>query len=145
MTPRHAPGAKCLHHCILFIITFDLICNMTMFVQNGFWTLWGHTPLALALPLGLKSKLRMCSWNSHPKGYRLWKFQDFSLNGLGAMVWHYRRMDVRTDGGYHNIPAFSPKSLGIMNRLYRKWPNIQTKMYRLYRKMTIIVIFLYNL
>ena len=35
---------KVLHHCILLFITFDLICNMTMFVQNGFWTLWGHTP-----------------------------------------------------------------------------------------------------
>ena len=42
--PRHAPEAKCLLHCILLFITFDLICNMTMFVQNGFWTLWGHTP-----------------------------------------------------------------------------------------------------
>ena len=31
-----------LHHCILLFITFDLICNMTMLVNNGFWTLWGH-------------------------------------------------------------------------------------------------------
>ena len=49
VTLRHAPpppltsGAKFLHHCILLFITFDLICNMTMFVQNGFWTLRGHT------------------------------------------------------------------------------------------------------
>ena len=42
--PRHAPGVKCLHHCILLFITFDLICNMTMFVQNRFWTLRGHPP-----------------------------------------------------------------------------------------------------
>ena len=44
VTPRHAPGAKFLHRCILLFITFDLICNMTMFVQNGFWTLRGPTP-----------------------------------------------------------------------------------------------------
>ena len=44
LTPRHAPEAKLLHHCILLFIIFDLICNMTMFVQNGFWTLRGHTP-----------------------------------------------------------------------------------------------------
>ena len=37
-----------------------------------------------------------------------------SLNGLGAMVWHYGRTDVRRDGqGYHNIPAFSSKNAGI--------------------------------
>ena len=40
VTPRHAPGTKFLHHCILLFITFDLICNMTMLVQNEFWTLW---------------------------------------------------------------------------------------------------------
>ena len=40
----HAPGANFLHYCILLFITFDLICNMTVFVQNGFWTLRGHTP-----------------------------------------------------------------------------------------------------
>ena len=33
--------AKFLHLCILLLITFDLICNMTMFVQNGLWTLRG--------------------------------------------------------------------------------------------------------
>ena len=49
--PRHAPGATFLHHYILLSITFDLICNMTMFVQNGFWTLRGHTPWPC--PLGL--------------------------------------------------------------------------------------------
>ena len=38
------PGAKFLHHCILLFITFNLICNMTIFLQSGFWTLWGHTP-----------------------------------------------------------------------------------------------------
>ena len=36
VTPRFAHGAKLLHHCILLFITFDLICNMTMFVQNWF-------------------------------------------------------------------------------------------------------------
>ena len=36
------PPAKFLHHYILLLITFDLICNMTMFEQNGFWTLQGH-------------------------------------------------------------------------------------------------------
>ena len=44
LTPRHAPRAKLLHHYILLFITFDLICIMTTFVQNEFWTLWGHTP-----------------------------------------------------------------------------------------------------
>ena len=43
-----------LHHYNQFFITFDLICNITMFVQNGFWTLRGHTPLAL--PQGVTSK-----------------------------------------------------------------------------------------
>ena len=41
------PLGQNLHHCILLFITFDLICNMTMFVQDGFWTLQGRTPLAL--------------------------------------------------------------------------------------------------
>ena len=54
--PRYAPRAKFLLHCILLFITFDLICIMTMFVQNGFWTLWGYSPLAL--PPG---KFQMCS------------------------------------------------------------------------------------
>ena len=35
---------KILHHCILLFISFDLICNMTTFVQNEFWTLRGNTP-----------------------------------------------------------------------------------------------------
>ena len=43
--PRHAPGDNFLHHCILLFITLDLICNMTMFVQNGFWTLRGDAPV----------------------------------------------------------------------------------------------------
>ena len=62
--PRHAPGANVLHYCILLLITFNLICNMTTFVQNGFWTLRGHT--APALPLGATSKFRMCSSSPHP-------------------------------------------------------------------------------
>ena len=33
-------------HTLIFI-TFDLICNMIMFVQNGFWTFRGDTQLAL--------------------------------------------------------------------------------------------------
>ena len=53
MTPRHAPRAKCFHHCIVLFITFDLICNMTLFIQNGVWpfraTTWpclqGHIKL----------------------------------------------------------------------------------------------------
>ena len=52
VTPRHAPRAKCLHHCILLFITFDLICNMIMFVQNGF------------CPIGAKH-LRPCPKGSH--------------------------------------------------------------------------------
>ena len=44
--PRHAPGANFLSHCILLFITFSFICKVTMFVQNEFWTLRGHTPLA---------------------------------------------------------------------------------------------------
>ena len=59
-------------------------------------------------------KIRMCSPSPHPQGYRLWKFRDSSINGLGTMMWHYRRTYVRTDGGYHDIPAFSPKSAGII-------------------------------
>ena len=45
VTPRHAPPApraNVLHQCILLII-FNLTCNMSMFVQNRFWTLRGHT------------------------------------------------------------------------------------------------------
>ena len=34
--PQTCPGANFLHHCILLCITFDLICNMTVSVQNGF-------------------------------------------------------------------------------------------------------------
>ena len=54
--PRHVPGAKYLHHCILLFIKFDLTCNMTMFVQNGFWTLWGHTPWPCSQVLHKNSK-----------------------------------------------------------------------------------------
>ena len=91
VTPRHAPSGQIFAHCILLFITFDLICNMTMFVQNGVWTFQGHT--MLALPPGVTSKFRMCFSSPHPKGYHLWKFRDSSLNGLGAMVCHYRRTD----------------------------------------------------
>ena len=57
-------GQNFLHYCILLFITFDLICHMTMFVQNGFWTLLGHTPLAL--PPEVKSKFWMCSSTPYP-------------------------------------------------------------------------------
>ena len=40
-------------------------------------------------------------------------FRYSSLNGLGAIVWHYRRTYGRTDDGYQNIPACSSKSAGI--------------------------------
>ena len=42
--PRHAPEANCLHQGILLFIIFNLICSMTMFVQNGFWTLRSTHP-----------------------------------------------------------------------------------------------------
>ena len=80
------------HHCILLFITFNLICNMTMFVQNGFWTIQSH--IALALPPGVTSKFGMCSSSSHPYGYHLWKFRDSSLNDLGAMVWHSKSAGI---------------------------------------------------
>ena len=64
--PRYAPKAKFLLHCILLFITFDLICIMTMFVQNGFWTLWGYSPLAL--PPGFTSKFQMCSSSLRGRG-----------------------------------------------------------------------------
>ena len=32
--PSHAPGDKFLHHSILLFITFDLICNMTMYKMD---------------------------------------------------------------------------------------------------------------
>ena len=89
--PQTCPQDKIFAHCILLFITFDLICNMTMFVQNGVWTFWGHT--MLALPPGVTTKFWMCFYSPHPKGYHLWKFRGSSLNGLGAMVCHYRRTD----------------------------------------------------
>ena len=46
--------------------------------------------------------------------------RDFSLNGLGAMVW---RTDVQTDVGYHNIPAFSSKSAEILVTRVSSWQN----------------------
>ena len=64
VTPRHASGAKFLHHCILLCVTFNLICNITVFLQNEFWTLRGQTPLALSQ--GVISKFRMCSSSPHP-------------------------------------------------------------------------------
>ena len=43
--PQDVPqGAKCLHHCILFFITFDLICNMTV------CTKWILDPLGATRP-----------------------------------------------------------------------------------------------
>ena len=54
--PQTCPRGKILHYYILFFITFDLICYMTMFVQNGFWTLRGHTP----------PTPRACSQGLHP-------------------------------------------------------------------------------
>ena len=110
VTPRHAPGAKFLHHCIPLFNTFNLICNMTMFVQNRFWTLRCHSPLAL--PPGITSKFRMCSSSPHPYCYHPWKFQDSSLNGLGAMLWHYRWTNVRMDGGITISPLFLSKAWG---------------------------------
>ena len=88
VTPRHAPGAKFLHHCILLFITFDLICNTTMFVQNGILDPLGLLPAGPALRGYIK--LPNVFLQSSSKGYRLWKFWDSSLNGLGAMVWYYR-------------------------------------------------------
>ena len=57
---------------------------------------FGATPLAL--PPGAISKFRKCSSSPDPSGYHPWKLRDSSLNGLGAMVWHYRRTCWRTDG-----------------------------------------------
>ena len=42
--PQTCIRAKCLHHCILLFITFDLICNMTRFVKNGFLDLSAPPP-----------------------------------------------------------------------------------------------------
>ena len=55
VTLRHAPGQHFLHHCILLFITFNSICNMTMFVQNEFWTLLAPHP----------SRPRPCPQGSH--------------------------------------------------------------------------------
>ena len=41
--PRHAPWAQFLHHCILLFITFDLICNMTMYKMD-FGPFWVTSP-----------------------------------------------------------------------------------------------------
>ena len=104
--PWHAHGSTFLHHCVLLSITFDWHATW-LFVQNDFWTFWAtSTPLALS-PV-VTSKFQMCSSSLHPYGYHLWKFWDSCLNGLGALVWHYRWMY----GWYHNIPAFSSKTWG---------------------------------
>ena len=108
---------KSLHYCILLFITFDFICNLTMFVQNGFWTLratptW-HCSQRLhqnfeCVPPVLIDRAIAC------------KFPDSSLNGLGAIVWHYRRRYRRTDGRTRGIIISllfsSSKSLGIIKR-----------------------------
>ena len=39
----------------LALVTFDLICNMTMFVQNGFWTLRSHRGYIKILNVFLQS------------------------------------------------------------------------------------------
>ena len=65
-TPRHAPGAKVSHHCILLFITFDLICYMTMLVQNGFWTIPPPPLPSWPYPPGITSNFRMCSSSPHP-------------------------------------------------------------------------------
>ena len=121
--PQTCPGAKFLHHCILLFITFDLISNMTMFVQNGFWT-----PPPPPLPTTTWPvprdyiKIPNVFLQSSSLGlYRLWKFWDSSLNGLGAMVWHYRRTygrpAGRTDGrmGVSQYPRFFFEKRGDNN------------------------------
>ena len=65
--PQTCPEANILHHCILLFIIFDLICNMTMFVQNGFWALRGHAPPPPPRPAPrVTSKFRMFSSSPHP-------------------------------------------------------------------------------
>ena len=59
--PRHARG-KILHRCILPLFIFDLICNMTMFVQNGFWTLRSPPPPPPPPP----THTRPCPQGLHP-------------------------------------------------------------------------------
>ena len=73
------------------------------------------------------SKFRMCSSSPHPYGYHLWKFWESSLNGLGAMVWHYRWTDGQTDRGYKNIPSFSSKSVGIITFLVWQYVFVEKK------------------
>ena len=47
--------------------------------------------------------------------HRFRKFRDSSLNGLGAMVWHYRQTYSWPDGWVvTQYPAFSSKSTGII-------------------------------
>ena len=101
--PRHAPGAKLLQHYILHFLWFD--------VQHD--CLYKMDPLGPPPHRGY-IKIPNVFLQFLSIGYRLWKFSISSLNGLGAMVWHYRRTDGQTDGrGYHNIPTFSSKSAGI--------------------------------
>ena len=76
--------------------------------KNGFWNLRVTHPDPIP-----RGHIKIPNVFLRPSSIGLWKFWDFSLNGLGAMVWHYRQTYVRTIARYHNIPAFTPKSAGI--------------------------------
>ena len=71
-------------------ITFDLIYIWLCLYKMDFG------PFRTIPPLALPPGGPMCSSSTNLLGYRLWKFRDSSLNGLGAMVWDYRRTDGRT-------------------------------------------------
>ena len=107
MTPRHTPWAKFLHYCILLFITFDLIYNMTTFVQNGFGP-FGATPSGPA-PSGY-IKIPNLFVQSSSTGLLPVNIRESSLNGLGAKMWHYRRTNGRTDEGSSISPLVLRKA-----------------------------------
>ena len=92
------PQVGLFHHCIVLFITFDLICNMIMFVQNGSWTVWGHTSSS-PTPIWPCPRLHQNSECVPPvhihRAIACERFRDSSLNGQGAMV---DITDGRTDG-----------------------------------------------
>ena len=117
VTPRHAPRQ---YVCtIVFYSSLPLIwyAKWLSLYKMDFETFGAKSPAPWPCRPEVISKFRVCFSSPHSYGHRLWKFRDSSLNGLGALAWHYRWTYGGTDGrGYHNIPAFSSKSVGITKK-----------------------------
>ena len=106
--PRHAPRVKSFapRYSTLHFLWLDMQYD---YVQNGFCTLRDHIPPG-PVPRGY-IKIMNVFLQSSSTGLSPVKVS--SLNGLGAMAWHYRRTDVQMDGrGITISPLFLQKAPG---------------------------------